>query len=76
MRRSPLRRRTAEPELPPFPSPAVVVVVVVVVVGVVVGVVFHQTTENKLSDLEIEQIAKYLLSLKPSDDSMATYIKE
>jgi len=34
------------------------------------------TTENKLSDLEIEQIAKYLLSLKPSDDSMATYIKE
>ena len=34
------------------------------------------TTENKLSDLEIQQIAKYLLSLKPSDDSMATYIKE
>ena len=34
------------------------------------------TTENTLSDLEIEQIAKYLLSLKPSDDSMATYIKE
>ena len=33
------------------------------------------TTENKLSDLEIQQIAKYLLSLKPSDDSMATYIK-
>ena len=34
------------------------------------------TTVNKLSDLEIQQIAKYLLSLKPSDDSMATYIKE
>ena len=34
------------------------------------------TTENTLSDLEIQQIAKYLLSLKPSDDSMATYIKE
>ena len=34
------------------------------------------TTENTLSDLEMEQIAKDLLSLKPSDDSMATYIKE
>ena len=34
------------------------------------------TTENKLSDIEIEQIAKYLLSLKPSDESMATYNKD
>ena len=32
--------------------------------------------DKKLTDQEIQQIAKYLLSLKPENETMATYNKE
>ena len=33
-------------------------------------------SDKKLTDQEIQQIAKYLLSLKPDNDSMASYNQE